>query len=101
MNDMTAFQRDILYIVHAENAPKGLEIKSRLEEYYDDEINHGRLYPNLDDLADQGLIQKGSYDKRTNKYELTKEGTEVLKARFRWEQTHLGEIIQQSVKFKG
>ena len=65
MNEMTAFQRDLLYVVHDKDEPHGLEIKAAVEDYYQEEINHGRLYPNLDDLVSRGLLIKGKHDKRT------------------------------------
>lgn len=89
MDDLTAFQRDILYIVGGADEPHGLAIKSDLEAYYETEVNHGQLYPNLDELVDAGLINKGEYDKRTNIYTLTSDGREVLKTRREWENGHL------------
>ena len=34
MHDLTAFQRDILYILAGLDEPKGVEIKDELDEYY-------------------------------------------------------------------
>ena len=85
MNDLTAFQRDILYVIVGQGEPHGLAIKKTLEEYYSQEVNHGRLYPNLDDLVDQGLLDKGTKDKRTNEYTLTESGLHKLRARRDWE----------------
>jgi len=48
------------------------------------DINHGRLYPNLDTVVDNDCIEKGDIDRRTNGYELTDIGRGVLTARFRW-----------------
>lgn len=98
MYDLTAFQRDLLYIIQDQNEPNGLEIKAAIEEYYQEEINHGRLYPNLDQLAERGLITKGSHDKRTNKYDLSQRGQEILKARIEWEQAHLGDLLDKPIK---
>jgi len=55
MNGLTAFQRDILYVIEGMDTPHGLAIKKQLEAYYETEVNHGRLYPNLDDLAEDAL----------------------------------------------
>lgn len=85
MNDLTAFQRDCLYVIASLNEPKGLAIKSELEEYYQAEINHGRLYPNLDILVEKGLVEKGKKDKRTNYYVLTDRGRREIEARREWE----------------
>ena len=59
--------------------------KSELEAYGGTEINHGRLYPNLDTLIDKGYLTKRSLDDRTNEYELTDEGRAVLAERREWE----------------
>jgi PadR family transcriptional regulator, regulatory protein PadR len=59
MEDLTAFQRDMLYVVAGLDDLHGLAIKDELEEYYDNEVHHGRLYPNLDALANKGLVSKG------------------------------------------
>ena len=61
--------------------PHGLAIKDELENYYESEINHGRLYPNLDTLVDKGLLEKGSKDRRTNFYTVTRRGRRELEYR--------------------
>lgn len=85
MNDLTAFQRDLLFVVASRDGAKGLEIKEVMDEYYGTDIHHGRLYPNLDVLDEKGLIEKGSIDKRTNSYSLTDRGRRELSARKEWE----------------
>jgi len=92
MNDLTAFQRDILYVIAGlDNGPKGLAIKDELEAYYDDEINHGRLYPSLDTLVDKDLVEKGTIDKRTNSYTLTPRGKREIEVREEWEAQYLND----------
>jgi len=85
MDDLTGFQRDILYVTAGLDRPHGLAVKDELEDYYESEIQHGRLYPNLDTLVEKGLIEKGEIDKRTNSYTLTEEGYQVLANRNDWE----------------
>jgi DNA-binding PadR family transcriptional regulator len=85
MDNLTGFQRDILYVTAGLDEPHGLAIKEELEDYYESEIQHGRLYPNLDTLVEEGLIEKGEIDKRTNSYTLTDEGRTELEARNDWE----------------
>ncbi len=82
--ELTAFQQNILVIL-AEEARYGLAIKRELEAYYGDEVNHGRLYPNLDDLVEMGLVEKSELDKRTNQYELTTRGLETILDQLEWE----------------
>lgn len=81
--ELTAFQRTILTIL-AEEPLYGLAIKSKLETYYDDDVNHGRLYPNLDKLIERGVVSKSEVDGRTNEYALTEEGYRVLLDHFAW-----------------
>jgi DNA-binding PadR family transcriptional regulator len=85
MNELTGFQRDLLVAIAGLDSPKGLEIKNELDEYYSSEINHGRLYPNLDDLVEAGLVEKGKIDDRTNSYSLTGTGREKVIERRQWE----------------
>ncbi|WP_049996331.1 PadR family transcriptional regulator [Halococcus sediminicola] len=88
MDDLTAFQRDTLYVIASienDSYPHGLSIKELLEEQYSTKINHGRLYPNLDQLTEMGLVEKGMIDKRTNSYTLTERGHRELEDRREWE----------------
>lgn len=84
MNDLTGFQRDLLRVAAGMDEAKGLEIKRQLEGYYDKEINHGRLYPNLDTLVEKGLLQKSSQTKRSNAYTATRRGMRVIEDRNEW-----------------
>jgi len=81
---LRSFKRDLLVTIAAleatGDAPYGLQIKEVLSAASGEDINHGRLYPNLDELVDAGLLSKGSKDKRTNTYELTGAGDRVLEA---------------------
>ena len=93
MNDLTGFQRDLLYIIPGFNDPYGLAIRDELEEYYGNEINPGRLYPNLDTLVGKGLIKKGELDQRTNVYTLTDQGRREVRARREWEEAYIEALL--------
>ncbi|MDS0474502.1 PadR family transcriptional regulator [Natrinema sp. 1APR25-10V2] len=93
MYDLTAFQRDLLYVIAGQDDPHGLAIKDELEDYYEKEIHHGRLYPNLDDVVDKGLVEKGELDRRTNYYTITARGRRELEARREWEDEYVGELL--------
>lgn len=90
LTDLTSFQRDLLVAVnrleHGTDRQHGLAIKAELEQYYDNEVHHGRLYPNLDSLVDKGLVEKEAVDGRTNTYALTGRGTRELAADRKWRQ---------------
>ncbi|WP_114579236.1 PadR family transcriptional regulator [Saliphagus sp. LR7] len=87
--ELTGFQRDLLVVLSGMETPSGSEIMSVVENEQDRSVLHGRLYPNLDDLVDEGYIEKGELDGRTNYYAITGEGYEKLQARYEWEQEHL------------
>lgn len=91
--DITGFQRDLLYVIAGKDEPHGLAIKDELEDYYETEIHHGRLYPNLDTLVNKGLVEKGQRDRRTNFYTLTRRGRREIEARRDWENEYVGEGI--------
>ena len=84
--DLTAFQQDILFCLRRiergeadESQPYGLGIKRELEALREvDVVNHGRLYPNLDELVEIGLIEKSMVDRRTNEYETTRAGRDAI-----------------------
>lgn len=81
--DLSRFQLETLYVLaDSDDGLYGLAIKDALEALYGHEHNHGRLYPNLDELADRGLIQKEeqTVDDRTNTYQLTPLGESAVTA---------------------
>lgn len=86
MHELTGFQRDILFVIAGLDGPHGLAIKDELDSYYASEINHGRLYPNIDILVEAGLVNK-----RTNIYTLKAKGQEEIEARKEWEAQYLAE----------
>lgn len=88
MFELTAFQRDLLYVTAGLDRPSGQAIKSELLESID-QITHGRLYPNLDTLVEQGYLEQGQIDRRTNFYELTESGKSAIRDRRRWENQYV------------
>ncbi|WP_247730044.1 PadR family transcriptional regulator [Halovivax limisalsi] len=89
MHELTGFQRDLLYVIAAADQPSGQEVKAEIEGYYSSDINHGRLYPNLDTLVDRGLVEKGQLDRRTNYYDITQEGRQLIEDRREWESQYV------------
>jgi len=96
MFDLTGFQRDLLYAVAGQEAPHGLAIKEALDGYYESEIHHGRLYPNLDTLVEKGLVEKSEKDRRTNEYRLTSRGRREIADRREWESQFLDEQLLET-----
>ncbi len=67
----------------------GLAVKTELDDYYEQEINHGRLYPNLDNLVENCLLEKGELDERANVYTITPRDVREIEARRDWENQYL------------
>jgi DNA-binding PadR family transcriptional regulator len=93
--DLTKFQLRILAIL-ADEARYGLAIKDALEAYYEEEVFHGRLYPNADQLVEEGYVEKSALDKRTNLYEITAEGRAVLEDELEWVAFKAGYELERS-----
>ncbi|WP_416840378.1 PadR family transcriptional regulator [Haloferax sp. DFSO52] len=86
MFELTGFQRDLLYTTAGLTQPSGQDIKDHLTEITThSNVNHGRLYPNLDVLVERGYLEKGDIDRRTNYYRITQEGATALTDRRAWE----------------
>ncbi|USZ73524.1 PadR family transcriptional regulator [Natronosalvus halobius] len=85
MHDLTGFQRDLLYVIAGADQPSGTMVKEEVGQYYSTEINHGRLYPNLDTLVNRELVEKGQRDRRTNYYALADAGIQQIQERHEWE----------------
>ena len=94
MFELNGFQRDVMYVLAALDEPSGREVKSRVESELDVEVTNGRLYPNLDELVERSLVEKGALDRRTNYYDLTPDGREMLRERQRWQRRMLAESAE-------
>jgi DNA-binding MarR family transcriptional regulator len=81
--DLSQFQLNILRAL-GRGDDYGLGIKRALEDYYGKAVNHGRLYPNLDTLVEEGLVEKSQRDRRTNEYAITDAGEDLLADRVEW-----------------
>ena len=84
MNQLTGFQRDLLYVIAGMDRPSGQEILDDINAYIDQPVTHGRLYPNLDSRVELELVEKGQLDRRTNYYALTPKGRRELEKRQQW-----------------
>ena len=89
MYSLTGFQRDLLYVVAGADRPSGQGIKETLETDFDTNVNHGRLYPNLDTLVSKDYVEKGQIDRRTNYYAITDRGSAAIEDRREWENRYV------------
>ena len=87
MHDLNRTQRDLLFAVAGNDGASGLELKAVLDDYYGTELSHGRIYPHLDTLAEESLVEKGRIDDRTNSYTLTARGRREIDARMEWQRS--------------
>ena len=85
MKDLSAFQRDLLFVIDGMGEPYGLGIKAELEAYRGTPINPGQLYPNLNALVEQGYLTKQAKDERTNLYLPTDRVAAAIADRRAWE----------------
>lgn len=90
LTELSAFQRDILAAVSRLENPIGVEIGDALEEYYSDGISAGRLYPNLEELVEGGLLDKRPRDDRSDYYVVTTPGREVFIRDLSWREEAAG-----------
>lgn len=89
MNDLTGFQRDLLYIIAGYDEMYEFRIKEKLESYYQMDVTHDRLYPNLDTLANVELLERRQHDDQPDEYVMTVQGRKEIDARREWENNHL------------
>lgn len=82
--NLTPFQRDLLRALAKTDEQSGLSLKTDLSTYYGEEINHSRLYQNLNEVVAHGLVNKRRRDGRTNGYSLTDAARTALAKRDAW-----------------
>jgi len=84
----TRFQLDqlaaIAYLQTTDTICSGAAIREHLEPYLDAKILPARIYQNLDDLVDSGLLERTQHDGRTYEYALTGAGRTCLSERVQW-----------------
>ena len=96
--ELTGFKRDLLILIGGMETQKGMEILEELEGYYDENVNHGRLYPNLDDLVEGGYVEKISLNARSNGYNLTDKGKALLENRQQWVKERVGPLGEMNAQ---
>jgi len=76
--DLNGSKRDLLVEIYQLDQPSGQDIRGRMEAEHGEDVKAGRLYPNLNDLVDYGLLDKGEQDLRTNYYQITNDGQRLV-----------------------
>lgn len=98
IGDLTAFQRDILYVLAGLEDPAGIDVKDELDEYYTGDVEHSRLYQALNRLVDRGLVEKGQKDARTNEYRLTDAGRDLLQRHHEWREQYFHSLRVMEIR---
>jgi DNA-binding PadR family transcriptional regulator len=84
----TRFQLDqlaaIAHLEATDTVCSGAAIKAQLQTYLGEEILPARIYQNLDDLLEAGLLECTQHDGRTHEYALTTAGRACLHERIQW-----------------
>jgi len=89
MDDLTGFQRDLLYVIAGADQPSGQDVKDEIEQYYSSEINHGRLYPNLDTVVNKGTRRERTTRQAHKLLRNTDEGEQAIEDRYEWESQYI------------
>jgi DNA-binding PadR family transcriptional regulator len=76
--DLTGFERDLIVEIYQMDQPSGQSIRRRIEAEHGEDVTHTRLYSNLNDLVDYGLLDKGEQNHRTNYYEIANDGRRLV-----------------------
>ena len=76
--DLNSSKRDLLVEIYQMDHPSGQAIRHRMQAEHGEDVTTTRLYSNLNDLVDHGLLDKGEQDLRTNYYEVTNDGQRLV-----------------------
>jgi len=96
--DLSGRARDLLLaiaVLESKQGPvRGVDIRDyRQEQEGDKDIPTSAVYPVLNRLTEDGLVQKRAYNKRTNDYTLTADGRRLLEDRLEEHADALGKNI--------
>lgn len=95
MQELTGFQRDILFVLNSLGTSHGARLKRELERARYSSILSGRLYHNLDVLVEQSFVQKRDGAGRENEYQLTTDGCKSVQEHSEWQQRYVDEAVQE------
>lgn len=79
--EISRFQYDLLAAIRRNDTRIGADIQEILESHGYDCVHNGRLYRNLTELEDDGLVDIDPINDRSNYYTLTDDGVEALENR--------------------
>ena len=82
--DLNSSKRDLIVEIYQLDQPSGQDIRHRMKAEHNEDVDHGRLYPNLNDLVDLGLLDKGEQNLRSNYYQITNVGQRLVEDTIRY-----------------
>jgi hypothetical protein len=84
--ELTGFQRDLVFVLArlSGTRPNGVTVREALDRVADRSVTDARLYQNLRELHDTGLVAKRPIDGRTNAYRLQDEATWAMQEYVDW-----------------
>lgn len=85
MDDLTGFQRDLLYVIAGGDEPNGLTVRAEIDKYYEREIDRAHVYYNRDVLFEEGYLEHSERVGRGKRLRLTEKGQQSLVERRSWE----------------
>jgi DNA-binding PadR family transcriptional regulator len=79
--EFSGFRRDILLLLALSEPTNGRGLLDDLSSLRDEDVNGGRLYPNLNALVDKGLVEKREnyHDDRSHQFRLADRGCQCLR----------------------
>jgi DNA-binding PadR family transcriptional regulator len=79
--ELSDFRRDILLTLARSQPTNGSGLLADLSTLRDEQVNGGRLYPNLNALVDAGLVEKREnyHDDRSHEFRLDDQGRRALR----------------------
>ncbi|MDB2260618.1 PadR family transcriptional regulator [Halorubrum ezzemoulense] len=81
--DLSATQRDLLWILSQTGPSESRSLYHTLADYYTDGIDHSRICGSLQELIERDFVTKQTHD--TTEYQLTEPGRRALSARQAWQ----------------
>lgn len=85
LHDYSGFQRVLLYSLAACDGPTGSHVHDIVDAEYSTAISRQRVYANLDDLVEAGLVEKHPDDNGwTKTYRVTEAGFTALSEFHAW-----------------
>lgn len=85
IGELTALQRDILYVVANEDGITGVEVRRKIEDLYDTDYRRATIYDAIRELRKEGLVQVTDESGRSKLVGITVRGMSAIESHHMWE----------------